>query len=223
MVHDFATRKKAAKAYKTQPTRTPLRKNPIRMAVVMALLATVSVGALSFSHVVSAVSEDINESLAEAKARKETERALKAHKAAEKLRIADERRVRRKIEADKAVAERSAGYDFYENLVGRSWPVPVESEAYQNKTAFVTAGVKEDTNTIPYSLQAALYREQSEALVAQKQLAKLGYPGKVDDVKVKAGGTLYRVTLGPFTGLEKATQVRDSLHEHNYYAQVFRE
>lgn len=247
MMHDFATCRKPAKKKPVgnnsvgqrsadkifsrnpvgmNPGRTsavPADRKPMRVAVVAALLTTVTIGALGFSHVVSAVSADLNESIAEANARKDAERALKAHRAEEKQRLADERRTLRKIEEDKAQAERSAGYEFYEDLVGQPWPVPVESEAYRNKTVYVAPGVKEDTTVIPYSLQAALYRDESEALTAQKTLAKLGYRGKIDNVKVKAGGTLYRVTLGPYTGLEKATHVRDQLQEHHYYAQVFRE
>lgn len=247
MMHDFATCRKPAKKrpvannsvrqnsadkvfsrnsvgmIPVRNTTPPPDRKPMRVAVVAALLTTVTIGALGFSHVVSAVSADLNESIAESTARKEAERALKAQRVSEKQRLADERRTLKKIEQDKAEAERSAGYEFYEDLVGQPWPVPVESEAYRNKSVYVAPGVKEDTTTIPYSLQAALYRDESEALTAQKTLAKLGYRGKIDNVKVKAGGTLYRVTLGPFTGLEKATHVRDRLQEHHYYAQVFRE
>lgn len=247
MMHDFATCRKPAKKKPVGNklvgqnladksfSRNPVGMNsgrtlssttdrkPMRVAVVAALLTAVTIGALGFSHVVSAVSADLNESIAEASARKEAERALKAQRANEKQRLADERRTLKKIEADKAQAERSAGYEFYEDLVGQPWPVPVESEAYRNKNVYVAPGVKEDTTIIPYTLQAALYRDESDALTAQKTLAKLGYRGKIDNVKVKAGGTLFRVTLGPYTGLEKATHVRDQLQEHHYYAQVFRE
>lgn len=224
MMHDFATRNKAVIRHKTANTaKAKQPRKPLRVAVAAGVLTMVSVGALSFSHVVSAVSQDFHESIAEAKAIKDAERALKAQRAAEKQKLADEARVRRKVNEDKAQAERSAGYEFYEDLVGRPWPVPVESDAYVNNTSYAAPGAKEDTSIIPYSLQAALFREETEAISTQKSLAKLGYPGKVDSVKVKAGGTLFRVTLGPFTGLEKATHIRDQLQEHNYFAQVFRE
>lgn len=218
MMHDFATRNKAVS---TKKTLTP--RKPLRVAVVAALVTTVSLGALGFSHVVSAVSQDIHESMADAKATKAAERALKAQRALEKQRLADEKRVQRQMQQDKAEAEKNAGYDFYEDLVGRPWPVPVASDAYTNMTLSATNNSKEDTTTIPYSLQAALYRDETEAVSAQKVLSRLGYKSKIDSITVKAGGTLYRVTLGPFTGLEKATHVRDQLQEHNYFAQVFRE
>lgn len=221
MVHDFATRNRAIKAVK--PVKTAPRRKPMSVGVIAALVTVVSVGAMTFSHVVSAVSADIHESMAEAQARKEAERALKAQRQAEKQRIADEKRVQAQVEEDKAQAEKNASYNFYEDLVGRPWPVPVASDAYTNQTLTATAHDKEDTSQIPYSLQAALFHDEKEASDAQRLLGKLGYTGKVDTITVKAGGTLYRLKLGPFTGLEKATQVRDKLQEHNYFAQVFRE
>lgn len=226
MMHDFATHKKNhQRQTPARVAKAPVRsqKPPFRVAVIAALVTTVAVGALGFSHVVSALSEDINESLADAKARKEAERALKAQRAAEKQQLADEKRLQRQIDKDKEKAERSAGYDFYEDLAVRPWPVPVASDAYTNNTVTTSVAKKEDTSVIPYSLQVALYRDEKEALNSQRTLAKLGYSSKVDSIKVKAGGTLYQVTLGPITGLEKATHVREKLQEHNYFAQVFRE
>ncbi len=226
MMHDFATHKKSQQrksAPRVAKKTVNTEKRPVRVAAIAALVSVVAVGALGFSHVVSAVSADINESLAEAKIRKEAERALKAQRAAEKQQIADAKRVQRQIDADKAKAESNAGYDFYENLVGHPWPVPVASDAYTNNAVSVAAAKKEDTAILPYSLQVALYRDEQEALASQKTLAKLGYASKIESVNVKAGGSLFQVTVGPYTGLEKATHVRDKLQEYNYFAQVYRE
>lgn len=219
MVHDFATTKRELSTKKV-PVKT---RRPLRVAIAAAVLGMVSLGALSFSHVVKAVGQDINENVADAKAKKEAERELKAHLKAEKQRLADEKRDQRKADASRAIAEKNAGYDFYENLVGHPWPVPVEREAYGQSATYVAPAAKEDTEALQYSLQAALFRELDEANSTQKSLVKLGYQTKVEDVKVKAGGILYRVTVGPFQGLVKATQVQDALQNQSYYAQVFRE
>lgn len=226
MMHDFATHKKTQQrqiAPRVAKTSDRATKPPFRVAVIAALVTTVAVGALGFSHVVSAVGADLNETIAEAAARKDAERALKAQRAAEKLELADAKRLERQITKDKEKAERSAGYDFYEDLAATPWPVPVASDAYTNNTVTASAAAKEDTSVLPYSLQVALYRDEKEALNSQRTLAKLGYSSKVDSIKVKAGGVLYQVTLGPITGLEKATHVREKLQEHNYFAQVYRE
>lgn len=219
MVHDFATRKKE-KPFK-KPAAEP--KHTLKVAVAAAVIGVVAMGALSFSHVVKAVGSDLNETVNNVALKKAAEEAGKAALKAEKQRLADERRDQKKVSEAKAIAEKGAGYDFYENLVGQPWPVPVAQDAYTNSSNLAVTGPKEDIKNLKYSLQAALFREQSEAQDAVRGLTNLGYPAKIEDVKVKAGGVLYRVTVGPFDGLDKANQVKETLQTKNYYAQLFRE
>ena len=218
MIHDYAT------ARKNPSVPVSVKRKPLSMARVLVVGGALVIGATGLSHVVMAVADDLRQSAAEVAARKQAERALKAQAKLEKQRLLDEARYARKAAAAREIAERRSVFGFYDAL-NQSMPIPLQADAYgssvpvRSSASAAKAGVAETL----YSLQTSLHRDAAEARQTVSQLSALGFRPQVEEVKVKAGGIVYRVTVGPYKALEDAMAARDSLHGQHYFAQVFKE
>ena len=78
----------------------------------------------------------------------------------------------------------------------------------------------EDSRWI-YYLQAGAFREQADAENARAKLALLGMEAKVSE-KQSDNGSLFRVRLGPYTGLDAMNRVRAKLAENSVDAALVR-
>ncbi|CBL47041.1 Hypothetical protein HDN1F_34580 [gamma proteobacterium HdN1] len=103
---------------------------PISPKKAALLGFAVLVGGAAVFQVASIAHHSIQESLAQAQADKQSERERKAMLLAEKKRAADEKRIKARVEAERVQAEKNSGYEFYDYLVAREWPVPVLTEVY---------------------------------------------------------------------------------------------
>lgn len=217
MIHDYATARKNPSV----PVR--VKRKPLSLTRVFVLTGAVAVGVTGLSQVVMAVADDLRQSAAEVAARKQAERALKAQAKLEKQRRLDEERYARKAEAAREIAEKRSVFGFYETL-NDSMPIPLQADAYGSSVPLKpSAAGKAVTTEALYSLQTSLHRDSSEARQTVARLSSLGFRPQVEEVKVKAGGVVYRVTVGPYKALEDAMAARDSLHGQHYFAQVFKE
>lgn len=217
MIHDYATSRK------NPSVPVKVKRKPVSIARVFVVTGAVAIGAAGLSQVVMAVADDLRQSAAEVAARKQTERALKAQAKLEKQRRLDEERYARKAAAAREIAEKRSVFGFYETL-NDSMPIPLQADAYGSSVPLKAASANKlgPAETV-YSLQTSLHRDSSEAKQTVARLSSLGFRPQVEEVKVKAGGIVYRVTVGPYKALEDAMAARDSLHGQHYFAQVFKE
>jgi cell division protein FtsN len=218
MIHDYATSRKNPSV----PVR--VKRNPVSLARVCLVSGALVLGTAGLTHVVMAVADDLRQSAAEVAERKQEERARKAQAKLEKQRLLDEERYARKAAAAREIAEKRSVYGFYDAL-NDSMPIPLQSDAYSATVPIrpSNSAAKVASSETLYSLQTSLHRDLAEARQTVSRLDSLGFKPQVEEVKVKAGGIVYRVTVGPFKALEDAMAARDALHGQHYFAQVFRE
>ena len=72
-----------------------------------------------------------------------------------------------------------------------------------------------------YALQAGAFRSQADAQAMQARVLLLGLPVSIQQAQVN-GGTLYRVRVGPFKGIDEMNRARARLGEEKIESSVVR-
>ncbi|EJC65042.1 SPOR domain-containing protein [Alcaligenes ammonioxydans] len=102
-----------------------------------------------------------------------------------------------------------------------SAPAPAASKPAAPAPAAPPAAAKPATTSTPYYLQAGAFRNTADAEAMKARLLMLGFNASVQSAQVN-GGTVNRVRLGPFKGIDEMNRARSRLAEEKIDTSVVR-
>ncbi len=79
----------------------------------------------------------------------------------------------------------------------------------------------DDATNTPYFLQAGAFRSEDDAESVKAQILLMGLPVEVQKADIE-GGTINRVRVGPFTGIDAMNQARSQLGDKKIESSVIR-
>ena len=98
---------------------------------------------------------------------------------------------------------------------------PASPAAKPPATPAAPAANKGAINSTPYYLQAGAFRSNGDAEAMKARLLMLGFDASVQSAQVN-GGTINRVRLGPFKGIDEMNRARSRLAEEKIDTSVVR-
>ncbi|WP_394063223.1 SPOR domain-containing protein [Alcaligenes sp. WGS1538] len=108
-----------------------------------------------------------------------------------------------------------------ENIPGLTLPSLPAPPAGQAKTTAAPAPSKPPSTTTTYYLQAGAFRNNADAEAMKARLLMLGFNASVQSAQVN-GGTVNRVRMGPFKGIDEMNRARSRLAEEKIDTSVVR-
>lgn len=99
-------------------------------------------------------------------------------------------------------------FEFYDSLKEDSWPIQVQNGVYVD-------GQLADRDQPVYNLQAASFRDKSDAYSLLSKLSKRKLNGVVRQSVSSSGEYWYQVSVGPFVSTSKLNKAQDILVSMN--------
>lgn len=100
-------------------------------------------------------------------------------------------------------------------------PAPATSKPATPAPAAPPPATKPATTSTPYYLQAGAFRNNADAEAMKARLLMLGFDASVQSAQVN-GGTVNRVRMGPFKGIDEMNRARSRLAEEKIDTSVVR-
>lgn len=127
--------------------------------------------------------------------------------------------------AQKPAAEpRKPKYEFFDVLRDKEFVIPdaeLNAQAQAEASRPVDVAVPANADSVRYLIQAGAFRSSADAEALKARIALTGEVARVEAAEI-AGGTLYRVRLGPYPNAGSLAQAKQALGSHGIDAVAIR-
>ena len=127
--------------------------------------------------------------------------------------------------AQKPAAEpRKPKYEFFDVLRDKEFVIPdaeLNAQAQAEASRPADAAVPANADAVRYLIQAGAFRSSADAEALKARIALTGEVARVESAEI-AGGTIYRVRLGPYPNAGSLAQAKQALDSHGIEAVAIR-
>ncbi|GAB2500564.1 SPOR domain-containing protein [Arenimonas alkanexedens] len=121
-----------------------------------------------------------------------------------------------------AVEPRKPKYEFFDVLRDKEFVIPdAELNAQAQAEASRPADVSIPVDSVRYLIQAGAFRSSADAEALKARIALTGEVARVESAEI-AGGTIYRVRLGPYPNAGSLARAKQALDSHGVEAVAIR-
>mgnify|MGYP006200719245 CR=1 FL=1 len=133
------------------------------------------------------------------------------------------------VASDEPVAQdapepRKPKYDFYDVLRDKEVVIPdaeLNAQAQAEAARPADATVPANADSVRYLIQAGAFRSSADAEALKARIALTGEVARVESAEI-AGGTIYRVRLGPYPNAGSLARAKQALGSHGIDAVAIR-
>ena len=123
-----------------------------------------------------------------------------------------------------AVEPRKPKYEFYDVLRDKEFVIPdaeLNAQAQAEASRPADAAVPANADAVRYLIQAGAFRSSADAEALKARIALTGEVARVESAEI-AGGTIYRVRLGPYPNAGSLARAKQALGSHGIDAVAIR-
>lgn len=123
-----------------------------------------------------------------------------------------------------AVEPRKPKYEFFDVLRDKEFVIPdaeLNAQAQAEASRPADAPVPATVDSVRYLIQAGAFRSSADAEALKARIALTGEVARVESAEI-AGGTIYRVRLGPYPNAGSLAQAKQALDSHGIEAVAIR-
>lgn len=123
-----------------------------------------------------------------------------------------------------AVEPRKPKYEFFDVLRDKEFVIPdaeLNAQAQAEASRPADAAVPANADAVRYLIQAGAFRSSADAEALKARIALTGEVARVESAEI-AGGTIYRVRLGPYPNAGSLAQAKQALDSHGIEAVAIR-
>jgi cell division protein FtsN len=123
-----------------------------------------------------------------------------------------------------AVEPRKPKYEFFDVLRDKEFVIPdaeLNAQAQAEASRPADAPVPATVDSVRYLIQAGAFRSSADAEALKARIALTGEVARVESAEI-AGGTIYRVRLGPYPNAGSLARAKQALDSHGIEAVAIR-
>ena len=123
-----------------------------------------------------------------------------------------------------AVEPRKPRYEFFDVLRDKEFVIPdaeLNAQAQAEASRPADAAVPANADAVRYLIQAGAFRSSADAEALKARIALTGEVARVESAEI-AGGTIYRVRLGPYPNAGTLARAKQALDSHGIEAVAIR-